>query len=238
MKGVDLDHNDDRKSGKEDKEMHVLLADDHELVRNGLKFYLERLASKVTVIEAATFDEALVNSSKAPQLDLIILDLKMPGMNGFAGLELMRERFPKVPAVILSGSVRRGDVLTALAAGAAGYIPKTLSGKAMFNALQLILSGETYVPSIVLPDRDSPAGQPDADKGAPATGDNALSKLTPRERDALALLTQGYSNKEIARRLEIEEITVKVHLSGVYRKLHATNRTQAVRIAMQLGWAA
>ncbi|MCH7602175.1 MAG: hypothetical protein IIB54_05370 [Planctomycetes bacterium] len=69
-----MDHNDDRKSGKEDKEMHVLLADDHELVRNGLKFYLERLASKVTVIEAATFDEALVNSSKVPQLDLIILD--------------------------------------------------------------------------------------------------------------------------------------------------------------------
>lgn len=232
-----MGHNDDRKSGKGCKEMHVLLADDHELVRSGLKFYLERLASKVTVIEAATFEEALVNSSQAPQLDLIILDLKMPGMNGFAGLEMMRARFPKVPAVILSGSVRRGDVLTALAAGAAGYIPKTLSGKAMFNALQLILAGETYVPSIVLPDSDSMPGQPDAGKDA-AAGDNALSKLTPRERDALALLTQGYSNKEIARRLEIEEITVKVHLSGVYRKLHATNRTQAVRIAMQLGWAA
>ena len=158
-------------------------------------------------------------------------------MNGFAGLELMRARFPKVPAVILSGSVRRGDVLTALAAGAAGYIPKTLSGKAMFSALQLILAGEVYVPSIVLPDSDSMPVQPDADKGAPATVDNPLSKLTPRERDALALLTQGYSNKEIARRLEIEEITVKVHLSGVYRKLRATNRTQAVKIAMQLGWA-
>lgn len=218
--------------------MHVLLADDHELVRSGLKLYLKRLASKVTVIEAATFEEALVNSSQAPQLDLIILDLKMPGMNGFAGLETMRARFPEVPAVILSGSVRRGDVLMALAAGAAGYIPKTLSGKAMFSALQLILAGETYVPSIVLPDSDSMPGQPDARKGASATGDNPLSKLTPRERDALALLTQGYSNKEIARRLEIEEITVKVHLSGVYRKLHAANRIQAVKIAMQLGWAA
>lgn len=175
--------------------MHVLLADDHELVRSGLKFYLERLASKVTVIEAATFEEALVNSSQAPQLDLIILDLKMPGMNGFAGLEMMRARFPKVPAVILSGSVRRGDVLAALAAGAAGYIPKTLSGKAMFNALQLILAGETYVPSIVLPDSDSMPGQPDADKGAPAAGDNPLSKLTPRERDALALLNSRLSQQ-------------------------------------------
>ena len=217
--------------------MQILLADDHRLVRDGIRFFLVRLASDVTIIEAETFDEALSLASKADDLDLIILDLGMPGMNGLTGLEVMRTRFPDVPVVILSGSYHRSDVLNALDRGAHGYIPKTLSGKAMLNALQLVISGERYVPSIIFAE-SHPGQSMGRSNGGALAADSPLQRLTPRERDVLALLSKGYSNKEIARDLELQEVTVKVHLKGVFRKLGAANRTQAVKIAMQLGWDA
>ena len=216
--------------------MRILLADDHRLVRDGIRFFLVRLASDVTIIEAETFDEALSLATESGDFDLIILDLAMPGMNGLTGLEVMRTRFPDVPVVILSGSYHRSDVLNALERGAHGYIPKTLSGKAMLNALQLVISGERYVPSIIF--AESHPGQSMGRNGGTLAPDSPLQRLTPRERDVLALLSKGMSNKEIARDLELQEVTVKVHLKGVFRKLGAANRTQAVKIAMQLGWDA
>ncbi|MFQ5959114.1 MAG: response regulator [Alphaproteobacteria bacterium] len=217
--------------------MHILLAADHRLVRDGLKLFVVRLASEVDVVEASTFDEALSQATGAEKLDLIILDLAMPGMNGLAGLEVMRARFPGVPVVILSGTLHRSEVINALDRGAHGYIPKTLSGESMLNALQLVVSGEKYVPSVIC--SDTGAGPtPAPGNGVAFSGDSPLQRLTPRERDVLGLLTKGYSNKEIARDLELQEVTVKVHLKGVFRKLGAANRTQAVKIAMQLGWEA
>lgn len=218
--------------------MQVLLADDHRLVREGLTFFLERLDTDVSVVEAGTFDEALSQASETDNLDLIILDLVMPGMNGFTGLEVMRSRFPGVPVVILSGSYNRSDVLTALDRGAQGYIPKNLSGKAMIRALQLVVSGERYVPSVIFSDTE---GNSSVTRGFVAgnySGDSPLNRLTPRERDVLGHLSQGLTNKEIARNLGLKEVTVKIHLKGVFRKLGATNRTQAVKIALQLGWEA
>ena len=217
--------------------MQILLADDHRLVRDGLKVFLERLASEVDVVEAATFDEALSEATGASKLDLIILDLAMPGMNGLAGLEVMRARFPGVPVVILSGTLQRSEVINALERGADGYIPKTLSGKAMINALRLVISGEKYVPSIIFSDGDA-AQASGRGNNVVFSGDSPLQRLTPRERDVLGLLTKGHPNKEIARALGLKEVTVKVHLKGVFRKLGAANRTQAVKIAMQLGWEA
>ncbi|MFQ5783875.1 MAG: response regulator [Alphaproteobacteria bacterium] len=215
--------------------MQILLADDHRLVRDGLKFYFDRLGPDVDVIEAETFDEALSKASELDGLDLIILDLKMPGMNRLVGLEVMRARFPDVPVVILSGSYHRSDVINALERGAHGFIPKTLSGKAMLNALKLVISGEKYVPAVIF--SEAKPGLAGARSGNVAFSDDSpLQRLTPRERDVLALLTKGLSNKEIARGLEVQEVTVKVHLKGVFRKLGASNRTQAVKIAMQLGW--
>ena len=215
--------------------MYVLLADDHELVRSGLRFYLQRLAQDVTVIEAAKFDDALGVASTSLSLDLIILDLKMPGMNGFAGLDVMCERFPEVPVVILSGFVAQEEIMTALSRGAAGYLPKTLTGKAMLNALDLVLSGETYVPSAVFKNGFSFVGQADVLERERPDVDGPLTRLTAREREILGLLMEGKSNKMIARDLGIQEITVKVHLSHVFTKLGASNRTQAVRIAMDQG---
>ncbi len=201
-------------------------------------FFLERLDSDVHVVEAETFDEALLQASEADDLDLIILDLAMPGMNGLTGLEVMLSRFPDVPVVILSGSYHRNDVLNALDRGAQGYIPKTLSGKAMVRALQLVVSGEKYVPSVIFSDPQAGPAITRGFVGGTFSGDSPLQRLTPRERDVLGLLTKGHANKEIARQLGLKEVTVKVHLKGVFRKLGAANRTQAVKIAMQLGWEA
>ena len=216
--------------------MNVLLADDHRLVREGLKLLIARLGDDVEILEADDFGQAMSLAESTEDLDLIILDLSMPGMDGLAGLDRMCRARPDVPVVILSGTFERKLVLDALMRRAHGYIPKTLGGKAMLSALQLIVSGEKFVPSIVLDDDGAGPASMSRATGAPVPLDNPIHKLTRRERDVLSLLAEGHPNKEIARRLGLKEVTVKVYLKGVFRKLGATNRTQAVRIAMELGW--
>ena len=215
----------------------LLLADDHDLVRDGITSFLKAAAPDLHILEAKDFGEALNVVSGDHSVDLAVLDLNMSGMNGLSGLNVMRQKFPNMPVVILSGSVKRTDVLNALDQGASGYLPKTLSGKALVNALRLVLSGEKYIPATLLEDtgRNTKPGEIDLEGLEP---DSPLRQLTNREREVLALLTKGLSNKEIAKRLDVREITVKVHLTGIFKKLGAANRTQAVKIAMQLGWEA
>ncbi len=217
--------------------MNILLADDHDLVRDGITSFLKTAAPEVEIAQAKDFAEALSIVDGDTPVELTILDLNMPGMNGLSGLTVMRQKHPEIPVVILSGSVKRSNVLNALEHGASGYLPKTLSGKSLINALRLIMSGEKYIPSALLEDDGSNTrpGEIDLDGLAP---DNPLRQLTNREREVLALLTKGLSNKEIAKQLTVREITVKVHLTGIFKKLGAANRTQAVKIAMQLGWEA
>ncbi|RCK23361.1 response regulator [Thalassospira lucentensis] len=217
--------------------MNILLADDHDLVRDGITSFLKTAAPEVEISQAKDFAEALSVVDGETQVELTILDLNMPGMNGLSGLTVMRQKHPEIPVVILSGSVKRSDVLNALEHGASGYLPKTLSGKSLINALRLIMSGEKYIPSALLEDDGTKMrpGEIDLDGLSP---DNPLRQLTNREREVLALLTKGLSNKEIAKQLTVREITVKVHLTGIFKKLGAANRTQAVKIAMQLGWEA
>ena len=126
--------------------MRVLLADDHKLVRDALAFYCSRLGDDVEVLQAETYDQAAELAAQAPSLDLIILDLNMPGSTGFDGLDSMRKRYPDIPIVILSGSIRHQDMSRALAHGANGYLPKTLGGDAMLNALRLVMSGKNLFP--------------------------------------------------------------------------------------------
>jgi DNA-binding NarL/FixJ family response regulator len=157
----------------------------------------------------------------------------MPGMNGLAGLDTMRRRFAKVPTVIISGFVGREDVMQAIHHGAAGVIPKTLGSKAMLGALRLVLAGETFVPAMVARDE---AEASEAESGAELPDEGPIQGLTAREREVLKLLVAGMTNKEIAKRLGIQEVTVKLHLRGIFRKFNVTNRTQALRIAIQNGW--
>jgi two-component system nitrate/nitrite response regulator NarL len=216
--------------------MHILLADDHAMVRDGLIPFLERVGPDVTVVEAATLEEALALGAGCADLGLAILDLYMPGMDRLEGLSRFKTAFPSVPVLILSGSTQPDDAFAAIEAGAAGYIPKTMRGETIIGVLRLVLAGEKYVPPFLFEHRDmvrtaaEPAG-PSIPAGSP------IMLLTPRERDILNLIVDGAPNKVIARALDLQEVTVKAHLRNMFRKLGVANRTEAARIALMAGIA-
>ena len=208
--------------------MRILLADDHDLIRDTIEEFLKRLDKDLQVLHAATLPQALDVIRKADALDLVLLDLRMPGMNGLAGLKSVQAARAGVPIVILSGETNPDTIRNALQAGAAGYLPKTMRGTAMLNALRLILAGERYVPDILVAGPPAPAEE--GAGGGPAS-------LTQREREVMGLLVQGLSNKEIGHRLGIEVVTVALHLRSTYRKLGVASRTQAMRLVMEQGWS-
>ncbi|WP_445680992.1 response regulator [Radicibacter daui] len=218
--------------------MRVLLADDHDLVRDALKDYVERLDPSITVMTCSSLGEAMervndLGTGVDVDLDLVLLDLNMPGMDGLTGLERMIDRLPDTPVCLISGSMSRKDVMRALDLGAAGFLPKTLSGKALLNALRLIISGEVFVPATVVAGGvEGTRADIPTDEIVPAPETLAL---TPREREVLSHLAKGWSNKEIARALDLQEVTIKLHVRGVFRKLEVRNRTQAARKAADLG---
>ena len=207
--------------------MKILVADDHALFRDGLRYLLGQLGAPVEVFEAKDGAGALELVGLHPDLELVLLDLAMPGIDGLAGLRLLRARCPAVPVVILSGSEEPADVRQALDAGALGFIPKSSTSQVMLNALRLVLSGGTYLPPSYL-ERTQGMRVPLAASSVDSLG------LTPRQLDVLRLLGQGHSNKEIARVLELAEGTVKLHISAILRALGVNNRTRAVVAAARL----
>ena len=190
-------------------------ADDPNLIRESVSALLKNISGEVEVLEASNFDEAVDKASQGPLPDLIILDLFMPGMNHLYGLDAMGRRFPGIPIVIPTGAVDLNDAYTALARNAAGYIPKTIGCRATLNALRLVLSGEKFLPSVLVAEAERvEAAGAESPEGS-VHNPTPLDKLTRREREVLPLLTGGHPNKEIARRLGLHEITIKVHLKGV-----------------------
>ena len=212
--------------------MRLLLADDHDLVREALELLLYRSDPTIEVVHARSLHEALGKAAEPGRIDFILLDVRMPGMNRLAGLQVMRQRHPDVPIALITGLENAEIAQDAIDAGAAGVIPKAISGKGLLAAIQLMLSGQRYIPDPRL------LNGPAADVNGEANGatEGEMGKLTDRERGVLSLLTSGVSNKEIARELAIEVVTVAVHLSRIYRKLGVVNRTQAVRKAMEMGF--
>ena len=214
--------------------LRLLLADDHHLVREALSYYLRQTAAEVAVEEAASLPEALqkVRQSETP-FDAVILDLHMPGMNGLNGLEVMRAEVPGIPVIILSGNISPRDTADAVRRGAAGVIPKELRGPALINALRLVLAGETYLPATLI---DAPAvDETDTPSAVEKAEREALGNLTRRELEVVKLLAGGHSNREIAGRLSLAEVTVKLHLHNAFQKMGARSRADAVRIALQKG---
>ena len=139
--------------------LHVIVADDHALIRELLERQLKELDADVRVYHAGTLQQVLELMGTAERLDLILLDLRMPGMNGFAGLQAVRQKRPDVPVAILSGQIEPQTIREALQAGAAGYLPKTMRAAGMLNALRLILDGERYVPESALGPSTMPGGE-------------------------------------------------------------------------------
>ncbi|MBX6320356.1 MAG: response regulator transcription factor [Rhodospirillaceae bacterium] len=200
----------------------ILIADDHVLVADTIAMYLDKLEGDVSVDKAASLGEVVALAERGERYDLVILDLKMPGMNGLNGLQRAREMFPGTPVAIMSGYADPQNVEDALRLGAIGFLPKMMSGRAMLGAVRLMLSGEQYVPSSLI--------QPgDAARHASAAG------LSRRELDVLRCLKAGYPNKRIAAELGIEPVTVALHLRNAFRKIGAANRADAVRILIERG---
>lgn len=207
--------------------MKILIADDHELFRDGLRHVLDQLGGPLAIIEASDYPQAIEAAGHDRDIDIVLLDLSMPGMAWNEGLQQLRALLPeRVPIIILSASDERRHVLQAVNLGAAGFIPKTSSSRVMLSALKLVLSGGVYLP---------PALLEQANHGDPIANENAVSFLTPRQREVLALLGQGKSNKEIARVLQLAEGTVKLHVTAILKALNVNNRTRAVVAASQLG---
>lgn len=212
--------------------MKILLADDHGLVREALKSYLERAESGTEVICVCSLGEAVEATKKILDLDLAILDLRMPGMDGFDGLDTFISEFPGVTTAIMSGLADEDDVKAAIAHGALGFFPKTLSGPALLNAIKLVMAGERFVPYDVSGlMHDAPV--------KPTQGtitDKARNvNLSKREMAVMVWLLKGYSNKEIARELDLQEVTIKLHMRSICRKLNVKNRTQAALFARETG---
>ncbi len=207
--------------------MKILVADDHALFREGLRYVLAQLGDEVEMLEAKDCAEALALIGNRSDLDLVLLDLAMPGMDGLAGLRALRARHPSVPVVILAASEEPTDVRQALDGGAMGFIPKSSTSKVMLSALRLVLSGGVYLPPAFL-ERFQTGRAPIAAPSLEALG------LTPRQHDVLRMLGRGQSNKEIARVLGLAEGTVKLHISAILRGLGVDNRTRAVIVAARL----
>jgi DNA-binding NarL/FixJ family response regulator len=209
--------------------MRIVLADDHVMLRDGLKPHLYEFDPKVEVLEAGSYPELFDVVAKAAPVDIALVDLRMPGMNGLHGLETLCRRWPDTRVAVLSSMTDRKVILDALAAGAVAFIPKRLSVGAMLSALRLVLAGERFIPAMLL------AG--DAHDGAPELSDHGRHEpagvLTQREKEILRLLRDGLPNKAIARHLNVSEVTVKSHLCHVFRKLGVQNRVQAARLSLQ-----
>lgn len=206
--------------------MRILLADDHAMMRDGLRPFLMQLAEGTEVYEAGSYDEVLSTMERVDGIRLVLLDLRMPGMNAAQGLPMIRERYPLARIAVLSGVTDRRQILETMGLGAAGYIPKRLSAQAMLSALRLIIAGERYIPAALLEEPARPSA------GHHGECDGAERSLTSREREILDLLREGLPNKLIARRLNVSEVTVKSHLCHVFRKLGVQNRVQAARFTV------
>ena len=209
--------------------MKILVIDDHALIRQAMQNMLHVLDSRAEVLESADCSTALALAAQQPDLDLILLDLHLPGMGGMDALTHFRQSHPAVPVVVLSGDSDRQTVRAAIDRGAMGFIPKSSSNDVMLSALRLVLSGGVYLPMEIL-DHVRLATVGNAGSTTPAE-----LGLTDRQMEVLALLLQGKSNKLICLELDLASGTVKTHVTAVLKALNVTSRTQAVIAASQLG---
>lgn len=204
-----------------ERRMRILIADDHGLFRDMMVLFLASEGGIETETAADFHAAEKLMSEKA--FDLVLLDYSMPGMSGLEGLERIMGMPGDHRVAIISGTANNTIAQQVLAAGAAGFLPKTLTAKSLINAIRFMAMGEQYAPLDFLRPVEEELNHP------------LVEKLSQREVEVLRGLTEGKSNKEIARDLNIREPTVKLHMKTLYRKIGATNRTQAAMIARDEG---
>jgi two-component system nitrate/nitrite response regulator NarL len=210
--------------------MKLLVVDDHPIVRDGLAALLGRLGPDTVVLQVEDAARALAMAPEHADLDIVILDIAMPGMDGLRALSEFSRVRPELPVIVISASEDARDVREALAKGALGYVPKSASQHTLLSAIRLVLDGDLYVPPLILGKTPlSPA--PDPREAAAPAG----SVLTRRQIDVLKQLSQGKSNKSIALELGLSEKTVKAHVTAIFKALNVINRTQAAAAGREAG---
>lgn len=200
----------------------ILIVDDHPLYREGMISALRARMSDVEVQGADSAEEGLQVLMRDPQIDLVLIDVRLPGMDGFAALALYGAHFPAVPRILISGSDEPAYLKRAIEGGASGYIPKSMAVRDVIAAIQRVLQGGVSGPEIASPARRREDLDP-------------LAHLTLRQLEVLRLLGEGYTNKEIAKALEISERTARAHVAAIFEALDADNRTHAVLSAQRRG---
>src|SRR4029078_6147834 len=209
-----------------DPHYRLVIADDHPLFRGALREAVTGLIERAEVAEAGTCEEVPKLLDKVGEVDLVLLDLSMPGVRGFSGLMYLRAQYPSVPVVVVSANDDPAVITRCMEVGASGFIPKTLGLEAMRSAIARVLEGGVWTP----PDVDLKAGT-DAEAADLMA---RLATLTPQQVRVLMMLSEGLLNKQIAYNLSVSEATVKAHVSAILQKLGVESRTQAVIAAAQI----
>lgn len=205
----------------------ILIADDHPLFRGALRQVLDSLLPSVKIFEASSSDELLQKLNQTDEMDLILLDLNMPGVEGFSGLLYLRAQYPEIPVMMVSGMDEPTIIRRSLEFGASGFIPKSLDVDTMGQAISAVLNGDTWTPSDVNLNAEEDKEIADLTR--------RISTLTPQQIRVLKMLSEGLLNKQIAYALNVSEATVKAHVSAILDKLNVDSRTQAVIVASKIG---
>jgi DNA-binding NarL/FixJ family response regulator len=215
--------------------MRALIVDDHPLVQDAVANVLRGLDPTFEIAVASDCDSGLEVAARSAELDLLLLDLNLPGLSGIPALKRWRSQYPSVPVVVLSASEDQPTVLGAINGGAAGYIPKSSSNQVMREALRLVLAGGKYLPPELLAPPSPAMRSSNAQRNAIRRIDSL--GLTERQIEVLRLIAKGAPNKVICRELGLAERTVKAHVTAVLRSLKVSSRTQAAVEAVRLGLA-
>lgn len=212
--------------------MKILIADDHWVVRESLKQVMKKVSKTLEPFEASTFEEALEILRENGDIELMLIDLIMPGFEEFAGLKRLRAEFPEVPIVVVSVHEDVEYVMKSINHGVIGYIPKTAGAEEIIRALTLVLSGDVAFPRHIL-ERFRAPGET-VERARPAAEPANIQSLTEREREVLGLLGRGLSAARIANELDISPHTVRVHVGNLMRKLELKDRAEVIHYAVNL----
>lgn len=204
----------------------IIIADDHPLFRGALRQAVTAILADAAVIEAGSFEDTVSALAREPDPDLVMLDLKMPGAQGFSGLIYLRAQYPGAPVIVVSASDEPSVIRRCMELGASGFMPKTLEPIQMADVIRTVLGGGTWTP-------------PEVDLGAGGDRETdeivrRLASLTPQQVRVLMMLSEGLLNKQIAYELSVSEATVKAHVSAILQKLGVESRTQAVIAASRI----
>jgi DNA-binding NarL/FixJ family response regulator len=204
----------------------ILIADDHPLVRGALRLAVANAVAGAEIVECGALEGVTKALEANSEVDLILLDLAMPGVHGYSGLMMLRAQYPGVPVVVVSGREERNVIRLCIDFGASGFIPKSTDMETMQSAIRAVLAGDLWAPSDV--DLNGPVDRDTADSV------RRLASLTPQQVRVLMMLSEGLLNKQIAYELSVSEATVKAHVSAILQKLGVESRTQAVIAAARI----